>query len=104
MIRVAVMYPRTNETRFDYDYYIKTHMKLVKDKLSPLGMLAVEVDKGLAGMGGGTSPYYAVAYLVFESVEAFQAAFDVSGEAIIADVPNYTTTELVVQISEIVKI
>mgnify|MGYP000032399447 CR=1 FL=1 len=39
--------------------------------------------------------------LYFESVELFQSSFGMNAEKIRIDVPNYTNTEPVIQISEV---
>ena len=33
MIRVTVMYPKQDGGTFNYDYYMKNHMQIVKDKI-----------------------------------------------------------------------
>jgi len=73
---------------------------MVKEKLSPLGMIRAEVDVGIAGMGNSPSPYFAVAYLIFETVEKFQAAFAKVGGELAADIPHYTNVEPIIQISD----
>ena len=100
MIRVAVMYPQSEGKSFNLDYYMNKHMKLVNEKLGPLGLVSSEVDAGISGMGDSPPPYFAIGYLIFETVEKFQAAFDKVGDELLADIPNYTDTEPVVQISD----
>lgn len=39
-------------------------------------------------------------HLLFDSIEAFQTSFGPHAQAIENDVPNYTNTEPIVQISE----
>ena len=104
MIRVAVLYPRTEGKSFDLDYYRNKHMKTVKEKLGPLGMVSAELDSGIAGAGDSPSPYFAIGHLIFETVEAFQAAFAKEGGGLLADIPNYTDVEPVIQISNYEKI
>ena len=101
MIKVTVMYPNGPGSTFDVDYYCNTHMPMVKRRLGgPLQRLAVE--RGLGGGAAGTPPpYLAFGHLYFESVEAFQSAFEPHAEAIMADIPNYTNTSPVIQISEV---
>ena len=56
-----------------------------------------EIDRGVNG------PYVAAVHFRFESLEAMTAAMAVEETAhVTADVPNYTTIEAVLQISEIV--
>lgn len=42
-----------------------------------------------------------MAHLLFDSVEAFQNAFGPNADSILADVPNYTDTEPIFQISDV---
>jgi len=58
MIRVAVLYPRTEGKSFDLEYYKKIHIKMVKEKLTPLGMIRAELDIGITGMGNSPSPIH----------------------------------------------
>jgi uncharacterized protein (TIGR02118 family) len=101
MIRVAVMYPQSEGKSFNLEYYMNKHMKLVKEKLGSLGLVSSEVDVGISGMGYSPPPYFALGYLIFDTVEKFQAAFDKVGDELLADIPNYTNTEPVVQISDL---
>ena len=102
MIRVSVLYPNKSGVRFDHQYYSTTHVGLVKEKLGPAGLVRIDVDRGVAGASEETpAPYTAVGHLIFESLEAFRSAMAAHGEALAADIPNYTDLEPSVQISEI---
>lgn len=101
MIKVSVMYKNTAGCRFDMDYYCNRHVPLVRDKLG-IACKGIAVDQGLAGGEPGSAPaFVAMIHLYFETVEAFQAAFGPQAETILADVPNYTDAEMVVQISQV---
>ena len=103
MIRVTVLYPNTPGAKFDFDYYINKHMKLVKEKFGPMGLVKTEVDKGVSGMGAGTPPPYVnLGYMVFNSIEDLVKANEAHGGELGADVPNFTNIEPQFQISEIV--
>lgn len=93
MIRVSVMYPSGDSAPFDIDYYRTKHMEIV-DRVMP-SLVKREVDSGIDG------PYVATAHLFFKSMEDFEAVRTGAGEAM-SDIPNFTTIEPVVQISEIV--
>jgi uncharacterized protein (TIGR02118 family) len=96
MIRVLVAYPRSEGTRFDADYYIATHMDLVRTKLP--GIVRAEADVAL----DDTQPYHAVAHMVFDSIESFGAAMGSPAAAeVIGDVVNYTDIAPSMQISRI---
>lgn len=101
MIVVNVLYPNAPGAKFDLDYYLQRHMPMVQRRLgAPLQRVAVE--RGLAGGApGAPPPFLAAAHLYFESVEAFQGAFGPHAETILADVPNYTNTTPLIQISEV---
>jgi uncharacterized protein (TIGR02118 family) len=103
MIRVSVMYPTTEGKSFDYDYYANKHMKLVRERWSGMGLVKVEVDRGIAGGAPGASaPYAAVGQVYFRSLEDFQKASKAHGKELFADVPNFTSITPQVQIAEII--
>jgi uncharacterized protein (TIGR02118 family) len=103
MIRVTVLYPNKQGGKFDLDYYTNKHMKLVSEKFGPMGLVKTEVDKGIAGMPPGSpAPYFAVGYMIFNSVENLQKADAKYGGELGADVPNFTNVQPQFQISEIV--
>jgi uncharacterized protein (TIGR02118 family) len=53
------------------------------------------------GLAGGPGPYIASGYLLFDSIEDFQGSFGPRTEKIVADIPNYTPVQPVLQVSEI---
>ena len=99
MIRVNVMYPKQDDGTFDYDYYLETHMPLVKDRWKDV-VRSVEVYKGLSGAGGAAESYVTIANLKFDSVEAFQQALEAHAQEIMGDIPNFTNIDPVIQIEE----
>ena len=102
MICVTVLYPRITGARFDWAYYVEKHIPMVRQKLGA-ALKGVRIERGLAGEApDSAAPYEAVVDLLFDSVEAFQAAFGAAEAEIVADIPNYTSIEPVVQISEVV--
>jgi uncharacterized protein (TIGR02118 family) len=103
VIRVSVYYPNQPGTNFDHAYYARQHRDLVHDRLQPLGLKSVEIEKGVAGFGGGPAPYVAVGHLCFDSMEEFQKAWSAHGDEIVADIPRYTNAQPVVQISEVAR-
>ncbi|MDY7099821.1 MAG: EthD family reductase [Actinomycetota bacterium] len=95
MLKVSVLYPSSDGSTFDMDYYQQKHKPLV---LEVLGCERFEIDKGVDG------PYMAVGHLFFESMEKMQAgmAGPRAGEAM-ADVANFTNVQPAMQVSEIVE-
>ena len=95
MIRLSVLYPKTEGAKFDHDYYRDKHVPLA---VSTWGVERVEIDKGLNG------PYEAAVHFFFPSTDAIGEAMGAEGTgAIMADVANYTDIQPVLQTSEIVE-
>ncbi len=102
MIKVTVMYPNQPGARFDHAYYRDRHMPLVQARMGEACRFYT-VDRGLAGGApGAPAPYVASCHIFCDSVEAFQSAFGPHAREIMADIPNYTELEPVIQISEVV--
>jgi uncharacterized protein (TIGR02118 family) len=101
MIKVSVLYPYSGGSKFDMGYYVRKHMPMVRQKLGT-ACKGVSVDQGLAGGAPGTQPtYIAMGHLLFDSAEAFQAAFSPHAAEIMADIPNYTAIQPIIQISDV---
>ena len=101
MIKVSVMYPNGPETKFDTDYYKNSHLPMVAKHLGD-ALKGLELNVGLAGRGEDEpAPYIAIADLLFESIESFQASFGPHAEMFAEDIPNYSNVRGELQISEI---
>lgn len=101
MIRVSVLYPNGDGTKFDMSYYTGQHIPMVKRSLGK-ACKRVAVEQGLGGAQPGSKPaFLALCHLEFDSVEAFQAAFAPHAKTILADIPNYTNAQPTIQISEV---
>lgn len=102
MIKVSVMYPYTEGTRFDHAYYRDRHMPLMKAWLGG-ACNYYTVEKGLSGRSPGTPPaFVAMCAFICESAEGYRAALQEHGAEILNDIKNYTDIVPVVQISELV--
>ena len=103
MIRVTVSYPNESGKKFDWDYYMSTHIPLVHEHLDSLGLIKCEVDKGLSAPDPSAPPaFIAVAHLTFNTVDEVHEAFKAVGRPVMGDIPNYTDIQPTIQISEIV--
>jgi uncharacterized protein (TIGR02118 family) len=97
------MHSGGDDDTFDHDYYVDTHIPLVT-RLRGDKLRSASVDRGLGGREPGTPPpYLAIAHLVFDSIEDFQAAMGPRRADLAADGRNYTETTATLQISEIAK-
>ncbi len=95
MIRVSVLYPQGG--KFDFDYYVNKHMKLVRKLLDPFGLVKTEVDKSV-----GTAPYTAMGHLIFSTLEEMQKGLQAHDPELAADLVNFTDIKPQFQISEII--
>jgi uncharacterized protein (TIGR02118 family) len=101
MIKVSVLYPNQDGSKFDMSYYCNSHMLMVQQKLGA-ACKGVAVEQGLSGATPGSRPAFAaMGHLYFESIAAFQTAFGPHAAAIMADIPNYTDIQPVIQISDV---
>ncbi|KAA6465107.1 EthD family reductase [Acidobacteria bacterium AB60] len=100
MTVVTVMYPRSEGSTFDFDYYLAKHIPLAKARFGECGMTDVRLFRG-EGTLDGTAPAYAlIAELFFPSVKHVQDAMARHRAEVIADIPNYTNVQPVVQLCE----
>lgn len=101
-IKVSVFYPNTQGKKFDMDYYLNKHAALVSKTLGS-ALVDSTYDKGLGGGApGAPAPFVAIANLYFNSMEEFGASFGPAVPVFMADMPNYTDIEPVVQVSEVI--
>jgi uncharacterized protein (TIGR02118 family) len=101
MIKVSVFYPHSDGAKFDMNYYVTKHMALVQKRLGA-ACKGVAVEQGVAGGAPGSPPaFVAMGHLLFDSADAFQKAFAPHAAEIMADIPNYTKIQPVIQISDV---
>ncbi|QGK69988.1 EthD family reductase [Allosaccharopolyspora coralli] len=96
MIRVTFLYPKTDESTFDMDYYTSTHMP----------MLAAALGDDCQGWGADritSGPYESIGWALVSSAEAFGAAMAEKGAEIRADVANYTNVRPDVVMGDVVR-
>ena len=94
MYRVSILYPKTEGTTFDHDYYRDSHMPLVASRLGDTCQ-SWSSDKVLDG------PFEAVGYLMVDDLAAFQAKMGEHAGEIMGDVANYTAITPQLVVSEI---
>jgi uncharacterized protein (TIGR02118 family) len=103
MIRISILYPNTDGSRFDMAYYVEKHMPRSISLLSAHpGFKGVSVEKGVGGATPGSPPAYsAMCHFLFESAEAFLAAFMPHAPELQGDIPNYTDVTPTIQVNEV---
>lgn len=101
MIKVSVLYPNKEGSKFNMDYYCRSHIPMVLSKLGA-ACKGSAVEQGLSGGAPGSpAAYIAMGHLYFDSVSDFQNSFGPHTKEIMGDIPNYTDIQPVIQISEV---
>ena len=99
-LSLQVIYPITDDTHFDYDYYLGTHMPMVGEHMGA-HIASVLVTKGLASGPDAPPEVYAVATMTFADQSALDAALGAAGP-VIADIGNFTNTRPQMLIGEVI--
>ena len=94
MISVVILYPKSDDSTFDMDYYTSKHMPLLVESLG-------DACKGW-GVSGPAHKYHAVGWAMVDSQAAFDAAMAERGKEILGDVANYTNVRPEMIVGEIV--
>ncbi|MBT8422489.1 MAG: EthD family reductase [Gammaproteobacteria bacterium] len=100
MIRLVITYPNHSDARFDFDYYIETHMALSRRLLDSFGMGHFEVLRCDQALTGETSECVCITQIEFESLDQLQAGLAVHGTTLAADFCNYTDITPVATVCE----
>ena len=100
-LSLQVIYPIRDNTHFDMDYYLGTHMPMVNEHMGK-HIDQVLVTKGLGGGAPGTPPQnYAVATMTFADKDALDAAL-AAAQPVVADIANFTDTEPQMMVGEVI--
>ena len=100
MIKLSIFYPNTEGKKFDKDYYLNTHMPLTIE-LQSSAIKSVQVDFGISGLPGTKPTYIAICHFIYDSFEAFEAAFMPHSKVLTEDIAKYTDIEPIIQFSEV---
>ena len=102
MITVNVLYPNTDGAKFDMNYYLTSHIPMLKRVLGG-ALKGCTVEQGLGGGAPGTKAEFAVlCHLRFDSVESYQQAIGPVAEQIRNDVANYASEAPITQLSDVI--
>lgn len=74
---------------------------MVQKKFAPFGLKKIEVDKGVEKPGGGTSPFFAIGYLYFDTLANFQKCYASVGTDVVGNIPLYTDVVPLIQVGEV---
>jgi uncharacterized protein (TIGR02118 family) len=99
---VSVLYKVGAGGKFDVDYYLATHIPLVRKLWGPAGLNSIRVLKGSGTVGGGAPEFSFIGLLDFASMAAFEDAARLHGQEIIGDIANFTDTNPTIQFNEVI--
>lgn len=101
MVTISAIYPRTEGGRFDYDYYAIRHLRLIRESFAHEGLTDIRAMRGLPGPQGVEPPYFAIVLISFDTIENLRKAMGgEKGQAVLADLPNYSNVTPVLQVNE----
>jgi uncharacterized protein (TIGR02118 family) len=98
---VSVIYPKTETSTFDHDYYMQKHMKLVDRLWGAHGLASAKVLRGTGSLGGAPV-YELITLLEFPSQDAWLKAAGAHADEIMEDVPHFTNIRPIVQFNDVV--
>ncbi|MDX7953537.1 EthD family reductase [Lichenihabitans sp. Uapishka_5] len=99
---IIVLYENTAGATFDLDYYLTKHMPLVSERFARFGLKGWRVTRSAGTLDGSDPKFSIAAILDFETPDQFKQAVAAEGAAVFGDVPNFSNTDPVVMISEVV--
>ena len=74
MIRIAAVYPRQEQGKFDMEYYVHVHLPMVLDLIFSVGIKEGEVQVEVSKRRRASeSPFLPLVYLYFDSLADFQS-------------------------------
>ena len=99
-VSMQVAYPINDNTNFDHDYYVESHLAIIKENWSE-HILEMIVTKGVSGGKDIPSPYYAIATIIFETNDEMKAAMK-KGGPVFKDIGNYYNNSPIMMLGEVV--
>lgn len=102
MVTLSVLYPNREGATFDMDYYLTSHIPMLKREFGS-ALKGCVVERGLGGRAPNTKAEFAVlCHLRFDSVESYQQAIGPVAEQIRNDVAKYTSEAPIIQLSDVI--
>ncbi len=97
---ITVLYKNGDGIKFDFEYYKKHHLTMIME-LYGKAIQKFELRKGMTAQDGTKPTYVAVVSIWIGDQAAFDAAGAKYSAKLVADVPNFTNTQAVVQNDEV---
>jgi len=96
---VSVVYPKTETSHFDHEYYTQKHLPLVQRTYGAHGMLNAKIMRGTSSLGGAPV-YELIALLEFKDMDSFLKAAGAHSDEVMGDVPRFTDIKPIVQFND----
>jgi len=90
MYAMNVNYPKSDDSTFDADYYLNSHIPLVAKLMADHGFKGYVLHEGKGSAPGDNEQSYAGVELLFDSAESLQGGLAANGPEIMSDISNYT--------------
>ncbi|MFD2934397.1 EthD family reductase [Spirosoma flavum] len=101
MIRLTVLYPKTDSSQFDLTYYLDKHIPLLKERLTPYGLVGVDMQEGLAGAADAQPLYAMITGLAFNTADELDRGMTTHGAELLGDIPNFTGVQPITQVCRV---
>ena len=88
---LTILYPNSEGVRWDVDYYRKGHMPLIMRLYGTKAIKRFELRKGDASMEGGKPDYIGTVNIYIADAKAFEEAGRQHTQALVDDVPNFSS-------------
>ncbi|KAF2759842.1 hypothetical protein EJ05DRAFT_484742 [Pseudovirgaria hyperparasitica] len=100
--QATVLYPNTDASTFDLEYYLKTHMPLVDEHWGPKGLKGWTITKYVTA--DGNEPKFSIAaVLTWESdAHALDALKSEAAKIVLGDIPKFSNVEPVVMLGSVI--
>lgn len=99
MVRLVVLYPKTESSQFDSAYYLDKHIPLVKERLTPFGLVGVDMQEALPG--DSLPPYAMITGLAFNTTDELEKGMGTHGAELLGDIPNFTDVQPATQVCRV---
>jgi uncharacterized protein (TIGR02118 family) len=99
-LSIQVLYPFSDNTNFDFEYYVDKHLAIVKESIG-FHIENVLVTKGIAGGQDAPPAFHAIATITFRGQSERDAAM-ANIDAAVKDIPNFTNSKPIMLIGEVV--
>jgi uncharacterized protein (TIGR02118 family) len=99
---INILYPAKDNDAFDFDFYVRRHVPLIKDILGA-SLHRIEVRRGASSQDGAGPPTYTCVISIWiADWPAYEKAIAARASELIAEVPLFTKVMPQMQIDEVI--